>query len=318
MPTSMPYHDTSYDDEEQDPYQRPGGGADQQYRGTTATAPAQQRFTGPEQNGRTPGADARPLTFAELQAGGRARPPMPPRPPIAGPPIVDTRAGPPVGYTATGPGTILSETFNPTTTPSTVDPTTTDPTTTDPTTDVPGIDVQGLIEHNVTAPTTQPVRDASRELLLRLLSNPSPYDNAAMNAEFQNLAGGIDADYDTRQRDLTNSFARRGLYGSQGKDFASGRASDTEIGRRSAKTQLATNLATKRATTYSDYVRNALDAARAGASEEDQSTLDRLRALTQFGDTAFNHDLETNRVNQGQADDWEEYLRRLLSAGYGE
>lgn len=338
--TPKPYG-AGEDEDQQDPYLRRGGAADRQYGGAANTPPQTAPAQPPESAPPTDGGDdvPRPQTFQEMQAAGMGRPPMPAGPepyqpeghlPGAGLPPTDLPADVPAGgdgFVAAGPGAMITEYAGgggpdpavpppiggtpPADTPADA------PGGTPPSGAPPGVDVQQVLENAVTGGgAAAPVRSKAQELLLNMLGNPSPYDNEAMNAEFQNLAGGIDADYDTRQRGLSDEFARRGLYGSVGKDFASGRAADTEVGRRSAKTQLASNLATKRATTYGDYVRNALDAARLGANESDQTEMDRLRQLTQFGDTAFQHDLATNQVNQGQSDDWQQYLEQLLNAGY--
>lgn len=159
--------------------------------------------------------------------------------------------------------------------------------------------------------------DATGQAALDQLHNPSPYNADVVKNTYTDLAGGIDSDFDARQRSLDNQFARRGLWGSVGKDFASGRAADTEIGRRDAKTSLASDLARNFATSYGDYNANAINQGANVAGQEDQSARQWLQQLLGYGQQGFENDLSVAQFNDQQNDEYERLLQLMLQAGYG-
>ena len=138
-----------------------------------------------------------------------------------------------------------------------------------------------------------------------------------MRKEYDWSAGNIDDDFDTRQRMLDQQMAARGLFGSAGKDFHSGRLSDLNVGRRSAKESLARDLDTKYAQSYNDYLSNAINEGQTATNAQNAQQLSWLNALIGYGDTAFNHDLETAKFNHGLDIDYEALLKAMLAAGYG-
>ncbi len=167
-----------------------------------------------------------------------------------------------------------------------------------------------------TAPKS-PVDDATTKAILGQFTNPNPFNSDEVKREYSDLGAGIDADFDTRQRNTSNEFARRGLFGSVGKDFASGRAADTEVGRRTAKTQLASDLAKAQAISQGQYQNAAINQGQTATNSANANQLDWLRSLMGYGNDAFNHDLQTANFQQNQNESEQDYLLRLLQAGYG-
>lgn len=174
-----------------------------------------------------------------------------------------------------------------------------------------------LLTGKAAGTASTPLQDATTKATLSALTDPNPYNADEVKREYADLGAGIDADYDSRQRGLTNSFAQRGLYGSLGKDFASGRASDTEVGRRSAKEQLASDLATKQAQSAATARSQAIAQGQAGTNATDANQRAWLQSLMGYGNDAFNHDLSTAQFQQGQNESEQDYYLRLLQAGYG-
>lgn len=162
-----------------------------------------------------------------------------------------------------------------------------------------------------------PLQTATDQKLLAQLNGSSPYDSQAVRDEYSYLAGNIDDDYVQQQRALLNADAQRGLYGSVGKDFESGRLADLNVGQRSAKISLAQDLANKYATSKGQYDANAISQAQAGTNADDANRRSWLAALMGYGDDAFNHDLATAQFQQRQNESEQDYLLRLLNAGYG-
>ncbi len=194
--------------------------------------------------------------------------------------------------------------------------------TDNPTTGLPALPgavdpIVSLLTGGASGSNTSPLQDATTKATLDQLNNPNPYNADEVKREYADLGAGIDADYDTRQRGLSNQFAQRGLYGSVGKDFASGRASDTEIGRRSAKEQLASSLATAQAQSAAQAKRDAISQGQAGTQQGQGNQLAWLQQLMGYGNDAFNHDLQTANFQEGQNNDEQDYLLKLLQAGYG-
>ncbi len=194
--------------------------------------------------------------------------------------------------------------------------------TDNPTTGLPALPgavdpIVSLLTGGASGTNTTPLQDATTKATLDQLNNPNPYNADEVKREYADLGAGIDADYDQRQRGVSNDFARRGLFGSVGKDFASGRASDTEIGRRSAKEQLASSLATAQAQSAAQAKRDAISQGQAGTQQGQGNQLAWLQQLMGYGNDAFNHDLQTANFQEGQNNDEQDYLLKLLQAGYG-
>jgi hypothetical protein len=149
------------------------------------------------------------------------------------------------------------------------------------------------------------------------LNNPSPYNSQAVKDQYDWLAGNIDDDFATKQRQLDEDQARKGLYGSVGKDFHSGRAADLNVGQRTAKTSLARDLANQYATTAGQYGANAITQGQNTTTQANANNLAYLSQLMGFGQNAFNNDLQTAQFGQHQSENEQDYLLRLLEAGYG-
>ncbi len=162
-----------------------------------------------------------------------------------------------------------------------------------------------------------PLQQATTAATINQLSNPNPYNSDAVKAEYANLAGGIDSDYDARQRGLTDQFAEQGLSGSAGKDFASGRAADTEVGRRTAKEQLATNLADAQAKAQAGSTAQAISQGQTGSQQGVNNSLSYIQSLMNYGQNAFGNDLATSQFQDQQNNEQEQQLLQLLAAGYG-
>lgn len=219
---------------------------------------------------------AAPQTFAQMQAAGMARPPMP------------SASASSSTVAPSGPSTILTEyagTLNGA-------PTTSVPSDAPPTTNATGA------SNNF---------DVMQYILRQLeWGYTNPYDSTAVQREYDTLAQNIDDQYATNQRRTNESFAKQGLYGSSGKDFNSGRLADLNVGQRTAKTALASDLAQK----YADT---------AGRFQESQNARDIgwLNALTGFGQQAFENDVTTNELNRRADESERDYLLRLAQYASG-
>lgn len=191
------------------------------------------------------------------------------------------------------------------------------------------------------SPKTQSAIDAQ-------LADPTGFNSDAVRHTFDDLSGGIDDQFDLDQGKLKEEMASRGLTDSS---IGAGRLSDLTIGRRSAKTQLASQLATEQARALASGRSNAITAA-AGAdtygngavsdllsrlsAEGDKgftnaTTLDQLRAalkgqdtssalgwagaLQGVGNDAFSHDLATNAFNQSTMDAQNRLYMQMLGLG---
>lgn len=161
------------------------------------------------------------------------------------------------------------------------------------------------------------LEDATESAALDQLHNPSPYNSDVVKNLYADLGAGIDTDYDSRVRGLDESMARRGLYGSLGKDFHSGRLADTELGRRDAKTTLARNLATDFAKSYGDYNANAISQGQGVAGSQSSDALNWLQSTLGYGQQGFENDLATEQLNAQQDDEYQQLLQMMLAAGYG-
>lgn len=130
-----------------------------------------------------------------------------------------------------------------------------------------------------------------------LTGSPTGYDDAALKSEFARLAGGIDDEFAQRQEALNDEMAARGLFDSAGKGLMTGRLSDLNIGRRSAKVDLADRLSTKRAESL---------------NQGRQSWFDRLN---QFGQQAFDNDYRSAAFNFDVQNAQDKLLLALLGGG---
>jgi hypothetical protein len=303
----------------------------QPYTPPTATTSdtAKKPTTGTADDATPPGVSPTP-TFAQQQAAGQARPPAPvaaPTPPTTdpwngfglgetGPPVDPSGTRPLPGFpsdiggmTPTNPltltpgGTGTGETGAP------VAPEGSGQTATD--------SLLPLLTGNATGTTTDPLTTATRTAALNQLNSPSPYNADAVKNEYDTLAANIDDQYAQDQRAQINADARRGLYGSQGKDFESGRLSDLNVGKRSAKTALAADLADKYATTLGQYQSNAINQGSNVAQTGQNNQLAWLNALMGYGQQGFNNDLATADFNQRANESDQDYELRLLQLGYG-
>ncbi len=185
-------------------------------------------------------------------------------------------------------------------------------------TGVPSADsILPLLTGGANGTSQTPLQTATTQATLDQLKNPNPYNSQAVQDEYSNLAGNIDADYASKQRDITNQDARRGLYGSLGKDFESGRMADTAVGQRTAKEQLATSLAQAQAQSQGQYQANAINQGQQGTQQNTNSTLAYLQSLMGYGQQAFNNDATTTQIQDSENNNEQEYLLQLLQAGYG-
>lgn len=162
-----------------------------------------------------------------------------------------------------------------------------------------------------------PLGEATNRKLLDQLNASSPYDSQAVRDEYDWLSGNIDDDYAMQTRSLDEGMASRGLYGSSGKDFHSGRLSDLNVGQRSAKVSLAQDLANKYATTKGQYDANAINQAQSGSAQEQADRRAWLSQLMGYGQDAFTNDLASAEFNQRQNESEQDFLLRMLQMGYG-
>lgn len=338
MPTQMPYKYGSDQEDDQDPYRRAGpGGASEPMAddgsSTPESAPARPApYQPPAATAKSREDDPQPETFAQQQEAGKARPPAPivePANPTAGVGVGDAPGAivepavempgivggapeaivePPnpiggVGVGGEAPGAII-EPSNPTGMvgegESAVDSL------------LPML--MGGVEGQDNAGT---LRNATNAKIRGQLESSSPYDSQEVRNEYDWLSGNIDDQFSTDERALDERMAARGLYGSAGKDFHSGRLSDLNVGKRNAKTTLARDLANKFATTKGQYDANAINQGLDGTNATQNSQLQWLQQLMGYGQQGFENDLSTAQFNAGQDMNSQDFLLRMLAAGYG-
>ncbi len=341
-------------DDQEDPYKRAGVGSDSNAVDPNTPSAAQKApTTTPSTAPGAAPADPSVKNFAQLQASGQAAPPAPVSQPAVqslltgsseSPPMPSVSDGTPLPQLSTAGFQPAVQTMGGSNGPSSAGP------IIPPGTMGSGDPVQAqLAVQTATAPSTSatpsaanvtaspsstdsllplltggaqgtnqtPLQQATTAATLNELKNPNPYNSDAVKSEYANLAGGIDADYDARQRGVTDQFARQGLSGSAGKDFASGRAADTEVGRRTAKEQLATNLADAQAKSQGEYQGQAINQGQAGSQQGVNNSLAYTRSLMDYGQNAFGNDLASSQFQEQQNNDQQQQLLQLLAAGYG-
>lgn len=174
-----------------------------------------------------------------------------------------------------------------------------------------------LLTDNATGANPSDLQKAVTAKTKAQLESSSPYDSKAVRDEYNWLSGNIDDKYAMDTRALDEGMAARGLYGSAGKDFHSGRLSDLNVGKRSAKTSLAQDLANKYATTKGQYDANAINQGESVASQGDAQQRAWQQLLQSFGNDAFNHDLAGAEFGQRQNESEQDFLMRMLQLGYG-
>ena len=128
---------------------------------------------------------------------------------------------------------------------------------------------------------------------------PGKYGTQQVKDAYDWMGGQIDDQYKLAEKDLQEEMARRGLSTST---IGAGRLSDLNVGRRSAKEALAYDLGDKIAST--------------GAADQ-SSRLDWLRNLIGYGQQGFENDLATANFNANQNNNWQDFLLKMLGAGYG-
>lgn len=109
------------------------------------------------------------------------------------------------------------------------------------------------------------------QTIQQALAQPSSYDSAAMQADFDRLGGAIDDEYQQGNAALLEELAARGLGGVGDSTIGLGRKSDLTIARKSAKTDLAERLASEAARTRSADRDRAIQTALAGFGQMDNS-----------------------------------------------
>lgn len=149
------------------------------------------------------------------------------------------------------------------------------------------------------------------------LAAPNPYGEAQYKTQYETQAKGINDQFDTAQRKLSDEMAARGLYGSVGKDFNSGRAADLNIGQRNALSDMSMNLANEQAKNQAAYQQQGIDQALAASGLDQNSAMQYINSLMGYGQNAFNNDLATNAANSRDAQAQQDFLLQMLKAGYG-
>lgn len=174
-----------------------------------------------------------------------------------------------------------------------------------------------LLQGGIQGTNKSDLQKATEAKALDRLNGSSPYGSKDVQDEYNWLAQNIDDDYAMQGRALDNSFANKGLYGSAGKDFHSGRLADLNVGRRSAKETLAQDLATKYATSKGQYDAQAVDQANQIGQTDQANRFAWLNNYFNYGNDAYNHDLATAEFQQRQNESEQDYILRLLQMGYG-
>lgn len=137
--------------------------------------------------------------------------------------------------------------------------------------------------------------------LAQLMGQPTAYDNAAMMNEFKQGAQGIEDTYNKNKTATDEEMARRGIFDST---IAGGRLHDLNIGKRSAETQLMSDLATKRAGAYDAGIRSALASAMGYEQQGTQADIARADLAGRAEDRALNREQMMRRfgLDERQAD----------------
>ena len=136
-------------------------------------------------------------------------------------------------------------------------------------------------------------------LLTKGATDPGRYGTEQVKNSYNWLGGNIDDEYALRERQLKEDMSRRGLSDST---INAGNLKDLNIGRRSAKESLAYDLGDKVAST---------------GAQDKASTLDYLRGLMGYGQQGFENDMTTAKFNADQENNWNDFLMKMLGAGYG-
>lgn len=221
---------------------------------------------------------AAPQTFAQMREAGYARPPMPMPGRIARPPMGPRAAPVP---TATLAPRRLDETFAP------------------PPGAAPGVapvGPGGMVTHQASdfgigTPATPPAGGAPTpsgspdfDPMDWLRQQITGGAQGEMGRAYDYLGGRIDDDYDMRQKSLEEEMANRGLADSVGEGMYSGRTTDLNVGRRSAKEDLAERL----------------------GGNSFSNSMSALQQMLGLGQQGFENDMNYNQ-----------WLMQMLGLGYG-
>ncbi len=174
-----------------------------------------------------------------------------------------------------------------------------------------------LLTGKASGTTPSELQQATTAKTLEQLKGSSPYGSKEVQDQYNWDAGTIDDQFAQDQRQLDESMAARGLYGSSGKDFHSGRLSDLNVGKRTAKESLARDLTHQYATTKGQYDANAINQGQQGSAQGDAQQRAWMQQLMGYGNDAFSHDLDTAKFQQGQNESEQDFMLRLLQQGYG-
>lgn len=112
-----------------------------------------------------------------------------------------------------------------------------------------------------------PVGGALQQSILDALGNPSRFGAKEAQDMFGRLSGQIDDEYTLKGRQVDEQMAARGFYDST---MAGGQLHDLNVGRRSAKTDLAQRIAESQAQTYGQDRASAIQQALGFMNQEQQ------------------------------------------------
>lgn len=158
------------------------------------------------------------------------------------------------------------------------------------------------------------VQNATQQAILDQLKNPNAYNSDAVKSAYNWLGGNIDDQYNLQRQQLGEEMARRGLGAST---IYGGRLNDLNIGQRSAKESMAQDLAQQMAKSQQSATGQAISQGLTGGTTAQGNQLDWLSALMGYGQQGFNNDLATAQFNANQNNSWQDFLLKMLSAGYG-
>lgn len=157
------------------------------------------------------------------------------------------------------------------------------------------------------------IQKATQAAFLKYLQNPNPYGAQDVKDQYNYLAGNIDDQYSLDQQKLGEEMARRGLGSST---IYGGRLQDLNIGKRSAKEALATDLAHNFAQNYGSSQQGALGLGNTLGTSAQNNQQSWLQQLMGYGQQAFNNDLATNAQNQSASQAYQNWILQLLGLGY--
>lgn len=154
------------------------------------------------------------------------------------------------------------------------------------------------------------INNALSERIRQLIGQPNPYLTSAVQDQFGTLSGRIDDQYNSENQRILEEMTRRGLGAST---IYGGRLQDSNVMRRTAKAQVASDLLNQMAQNYAASERSALGMGLDASATLGQQDLARAQLTESLRQGDFNRALQGFQANQAAQ---EQALQDYL--GYGQ